>query len=99
MGVFSGTAMLMPSFCWPLVIGPKLAITRPFAGQRNFGSDPVPSAVFSGSLAAGVSATGVNMLALGVISGSFATGIRAPLASATTIGAWLAEVRAPGMIR
>ena len=31
----------MPSFCWPLGFGPKPAITRPFAGQRNFGSAPV----------------------------------------------------------
>src|SRR5262245_22069369 len=94
--------MLMPSFCCPLVVGPKLAMTRPFAGQRNFGRELVPSAVFRGSLPGGFSATGVNMLALGVISGSFGRAIEPPLASATATGGWLADVadvRIPGMIR
>src|SRR5262249_41135273 len=27
--------MLMPSLLWPLVFGPKPAMMRPFAGQRN----------------------------------------------------------------
>src|SRR5439155_22641126 len=34
-GVFSGSAMLMPSFCWPFDLGPKPLMIRPFAGQRN----------------------------------------------------------------
>src|SRR5215470_7160451 len=66
--------MLMPSFCWPLVVGPKPAITRPLAGQRNFGSAPVPSADLTASLAADASATGVNTLALTAGSGSLGAG-------------------------
>src|SRR5215831_15031890 len=99
-GVFSGTAILMPSFCWPLVVGPKAMITRPLAGQRNFGSPPAASDMLLASLAAGVSGTGVKTLALG--AGSCCGGAaKAEVASATTAGAGLvlaAEVRTPGMI-
>src|SRR5665213_3509091 len=28
----------MPSFCAPLGLGPNAVMTRPFTGQRNFGS-------------------------------------------------------------
>src|ERR1700737_3046220 len=100
-GVFSGTAILMPSFCWPLVVGPKAVITRPLAGQRNFGSEPVPSAVLIASFAAGVSATGVKTLALGVGSALCGGGADGGVASATT-GESLglaADVRTPGMTR
>src|SRR5713226_40220 len=97
-GVCSGSAILMPSFCWPLVVGPKAVITRPLAGQRNFGSEPVPSAVLLGSFAAGVSATGVKTLALG--EGS-PCGEGAGVASATAgmSLALAADVRTPGMTR
>src|SRR5262249_37980942 len=94
--------MLMPSFCWPLVVGPKLAITRPFAGQRNFGNAPEPSADFPAS--AGASTTGVTTLALAAGSASCATAGAAagPWAAVGLTGVALglgAETRAPGMIR
>src|SRR3981189_3046381 len=68
-GVFSGSAMLMPSFCWPLGVGPEAAITRPLAGQRNFGSEPVASADFVASFAAGTSAAVATKLTVCTGSG------------------------------
>src|SRR5262245_319530 len=100
--------MLMPSFCWPLVVGPKPAMTRPFAGQRNFGSAPVPSADFTPSVAGGGS-TGVTMLAVCAGgSGSFggaavvATGFGCAAAVGAGLGVTLgfaAETCAPGITR
>src|SRR5262245_55330602 len=93
----------MPSFCCPLDNGPWPAITRPLAGQRNFGNEPAASADLAPSF--GVSATGVNTLALAAVSvsdGAATTG--ADLACANA-GAALGcgpsglpcEVRTPGM--
>src|SRR5947209_17675680 len=76
--------------------GPKAVMTRPFAGQRNFGSLPAACAVLVISVAVAVSATGVKTLALG--AGSFC-GAGAGAASATA-GAGLglaADARTPGM--
>ena len=57
-GVPSGTATLMPSFCWPVGRGPKAVMTRPRTGQRKLGSAAVEvtSVFFS---ATGLSAAGV----------------------------------------
>src|SRR6266853_597949 len=72
-------------------------MTRPLAGQRNFGSVPFPSAVLLVSVAAGVSATWVKTLALGGAA-SFCGAGAAP--ASATVGAALglvADVRTPGM--
>src|SRR5260370_19756363 len=88
----------MPSFCCPLVIGPKPEITRPFAGQRNWGRAPVVSALFA--FAADVSVAGANMLALCGVSALSGAIAGAGLASATAGTAdFIAEDRTPGMTR
>src|SRR5437764_12179733 len=99
--------MLIPSFCRPPVAGPNPAITRPLAGQRNFGSAPVASATFPGSLPEPASTTGANTLALGAVSDSGAGSCNgAGLTCATADGALAppaparaADVRTPGMTR
>src|ERR1700681_617161 len=79
-------------------------MTRPFAGQRNFGSEP--SADFPASLDPGASATGVKTLALTAGSASGGAGEGAGFACATAgtdlIGVALdfkADVRTPGITR
>src|ERR1700737_3835894 len=89
----------MPSFCWPLVVGPKAVITRPLAGQRNFGSGPVPAAVLVASFAVGVSTTGVKTLALGVDSALCREGTGAVCARSGAGLDLAADVRTPGMTR
>jgi hypothetical protein len=53
----------MPSFCWPLVRGPKPAITRPLAGHRK---DVAAFAARAGLSGVGVADAGVTTLALSV---------------------------------
>src|SRR5262245_53607708 len=57
--------MLMPSLVWPLVRGPKPAMMRPFAGQRN-DSPELPAR--TGLLVAGasVAVVGVEMATVSV---------------------------------
>src|SRR3984893_11845559 len=61
MGLFSGTATSMPSFCWPLGLGPNPAMIRPRTGQRNPG---VASAAGLGAASTTGVSLGVTMLAL-----------------------------------
>jgi len=63
-GVPSGTATLMPSFCVPVVFGPKALMTRPRTGQRKVGW---VAAVVTGFVSGtGLSAAGVMLRAVGV---------------------------------
>src|SRR5216683_72359 len=89
--------MLMPSFCWPLGLGPKPVITRPLAGQRNLGR--APSAAFTASFGPGASATGVTMLAVCTGSGSAAAGFACATGVALTALDLAAVTRTPGITR
>src|SRR3977135_4453264 len=60
MGVFSGTATSMPSFCWPFGLGPNPAMIRPRTGQRK----PGVASAFTAVSVLGVSTVWVTMLAL-----------------------------------
>src|SRR5277367_2496628 len=60
-GVPSGTARLMPSFCKPFGFGPKAWMTRPRTGQRKPGPSPA-SAVFA--VVSGAGAVGAATRAL-----------------------------------
>src|SRR5262249_27147999 len=97
--------MLMPSFCWPFGIGPWPAMMRPLTGQRDLGSEPVPSAVLVASLPGCPSATGANTLALGAVSVSVAGVVSGAALACATAAALLgvklglaADVRTPGMV-
>src|SRR5262249_62336655 len=91
---------LMPSFCWPLGLGPKPAITRPLTGQRNNG-------VASVGLTAAV--TGVGNSRVGVTTDACCTGgsVVICLGAGGAFGVWVAsgwpalptvfDVRVPGM--
>src|SRR5579872_1091669 len=90
MGVFSGTATSIPSFCWPFGLGPNPAMIRPRTGQRKPGvASAVALAVVS---VLGASAAGVTMLAL-CAGAALATTL---LAAGAASGAALL-MRAPGM--
>src|SRR5580692_4218434 len=95
MGVFSGTATSIPSFCWPFGLGPNPAMIRPRTGQRKPGvASAVALAVVS---VLGVSAAGVTMLAL--CAGALCAGAALAttlLAAGSAAGAALL-MRAPGM--
>src|SRR3984893_18491419 len=100
MGVFSGTATSMPSFCWPFGLGPNPAMIRPRTGQRKPG---VASAVaFAAVSVLGVSAVGVTMLAL--CAGALPATALLPVgldgaAACSTSGLALLMRAAPGMTR
>ena len=72
-------------------------ITRPLAGQRNLGSDPVPSADFTASLADACSATGAKTLALcgGSLAGSL--GVAGACVMSGRALDLMAEARTPGI--
>src|SRR5262245_58685523 len=91
--------MLMPSFCWPMVVGPYPAMTRPFAGQRNFGTAPVPSANFAASLSNG--SVGAMTFAFCTGSASFGAADATGFAGAAAAGAlaFTAGACAPRMVR
>src|SRR5690242_15869591 len=57
--------MLMPSLVWPLVRGPKPAMMRPFAGQRN---DRLELPARTGLLAAGDASVAVVGVAMATVS-------------------------------
>src|SRR5262245_58511735 len=89
----------MPSFCTPFGDVPKPAITRPFAGQRNVGSAPVPSTVFV-EADAGSNVDVVATLALCVSPAPSAVDDGAFACAVATAGVGLAfDVRTPGMVR
>src|SRR5262245_39586431 len=74
-------------------------MTRPFAGQRNFGTAPVPSASFAASLSNG--SVGATTLAFCTDSTSFGAADATGFAGAATAGAlaFTAGACAPGMVR
>src|SRR5262245_3230761 len=73
--------MLMPSFCWPLGLGPNAWMTRPFTGQRNDGVAAVTSCLTLGG--SGFCTAGVTTFtAVGGDAGTAATGAAATLCGA-----------------
>src|SRR5438046_10682533 len=91
----------MPSFCWPLALGPKPAMRRPFTGQRNVGV--VPSAALACVLAGGAGSAGVTTFTvctsslLACLPGAFGAGAAAGLPDAD--GAPGMTMRSPILIR
>src|SRR6202035_4288318 len=97
MGVFSGTATSMPSFCWPFGLGPNAAMIRPRTGQRKPGV--ASTAAFAAVLVLGVSTVGVTMLALSAGAVAATTLLPGSLsgAAACSPSGLAAPTRAPGM--
>src|SRR6516162_2504552 len=75
-------------------------MTRPFAGQRNFGTAPVPSANFAASLPNG--SVGATTFTFCTGSASFGAADATGFAGAATAGALAftaGDACAPGMVR
>src|SRR5262249_54834007 len=82
--------MLMPSLVWPLVRGPKPAMMRPFAGQRNERLLlPARTELVAGGASVGVATLAVSGAALAITGPALvcAFGSAAVFGSALLFGA------------
>src|SRR5580704_17831059 len=97
MGVFSGTATSMPSFCWPFGLGPNPAMIRPRTGQRKPGV--AYTAAFAAVSVPGASAAGITKLALcvGALLGTTLVLLGFDAAADWSTSGLALLMRAPGM--